>query len=83
MAPRTPHRSSFRIIFPSNRVRLETGVGTSAGRARCAGPARNHEKPIASFLPRSRQRLPSNRSIRPAPRDLLPLIAPDRAEQLR
>jgi integrase len=62
MVPRPPHRSSFRIIFQSNRARRERGVETSAGRARCAGPARIHEKPIAGFLPQSRQRLPSNRS---------------------
>ena len=33
--------------------------------------SRSDEKPIANFLLRSRQRFPSNRSIRPAPRCLL------------
>ena len=50
---------------------------------RCNGHAYSDKNPIANFLPRSRQRLPSNRSIRPAPRCLLQLIAPDRAEQIR
>ncbi|MGA2217754.1 MAG: hypothetical protein ABSG51_06690 [Terracidiphilus sp.] len=46
-------------------------------------PAKSNDKPIANFLTRSRQRLPSNRSIRPAPRPLLLLVTLDSAEQLR
>jgi hypothetical protein len=66
------------IVFPSNRVCSHGGLGTLAGRARRDQPAKSHEKPIVSILPRSRQRLPSNRPIRPAPRALSTTYASSR-----
>ena len=71
-----PRRRSRSVYFIQLRMPAERSSAHSAGlhSLRSAQP-RAHEKPIANILPRSRQRLPSNRSIRPAPRCLLPLTA--------